>query len=151
MMRPMLITAVDAPAEHDEETFQSLLDREHQRCLQSGQAFHLLLCRLSTPEGARLPMNESVKSTMVSAMRESLGQTDQMGWFLQDLVLGALLLSMETKQLIVSNSAGRNRIRRHIESRLAHAHPSLVVQLYEFLDLPRVRRDVQVRTLTMPC
>jgi hypothetical protein len=48
MMRTMLITPTSTPAEHDEETFRSLLDLEHDRCLQSWQAFHVLLCRLTT-------------------------------------------------------------------------------------------------------
>jgi hypothetical protein len=137
--------------EHDEETFHSLLDLEHRRCRQSGKAFHLMLCRLSSPDGARFPMDESVKSTMVSAMRESLGKTVQMGWFLQDLVLGALLPTANTSLPAVSNSSGQSRIRRQIESRIEHAHPSLIVQLYDFLDLPRIRGEAQVLPLARPC
>ena len=150
MMRAIQIKPTRAPAEHDEETFHSLLDLEHRRCVQSGQAFHLLLCRLSSPDGARFPMDESVKSTMVSAMRESLGKAAQMGWFLQDLVLGALLPTVEARLSAVPNSSGRNRVQRHIESRIRRAHPSLVVQLYDFLDLPRVRGEAHVRILARP-
>jgi hypothetical protein len=151
MMRAIQITPTRAPAEHDEGTFHSLLDLEHRRCMQSGQAFHLLLCRLSSPDGARFPMDESLKSTMVSAMRESLGKTAQMGWFLQDLVLGALLSTVEARLSAVPNSRERNRVQRHIESRIKHTHPSLIVQLYDFFDFPRVRGDVQVRTLAISC
>lgn len=147
-MQPLTIPATPSYIEHDEETFHSLLDLEHQHCMQSGQAFRLLLCRLSTPDETRPPMNHSIKSTMVSTMREALGETDQIGWFLQDRVLGALLLSAEARQSAVPNSTGRNRVRRQIEHRLTRAHPSLIVQLYEFCDFPRVRGEAHVRPRT---
>lgn len=147
MMRVMRRTPTGTPVEHDEETFHSLLDLEHRRCVQSGQAFHLLLCRLSSPDGAQFPIDESVTGAMVAAMRESLGKTAQMGWFLQDFVLGALLPTADTNLSAVSSSSGRNRVQRHIENRIKHAHPSLVVQLYDFLDLPRVRGEAHVRIL----
>lgn len=150
-MQPPMKAEPHSAIEHDEETFHSLLNLEHRRCRQSGQAFHLMLCRLSSPNVARFPLDESVKSTMVSAMRESLGKTVQMGWFLQDLVLGALLPTAHTSLSAVSNSSGRNRVRRQIESRIEHAHPSLIVQLYDFLDLPRMRGEAHVLLLARPC
>lgn len=150
MMQTPVIAAKHFYVEHDEETFHSLMNLEHRRCMQDGNVFHVLLCRLSSSDGARLTMNASVKRALVSAMRESLGETDQVGWFIQDLVLGALL-SVEARQPAVSNTDGRNRIRRHIESRLANTHPSLVVQFYDFVDLPRIRGEAQVRTLARPC
>jgi hypothetical protein len=96
-------------------------------------------------------MNESAKRALISAMRESLGTTAQMGCFLQDLVLGALLVKVDPKQSDGLNSSGRNGIRRHIESWLAHAHPSLVVHCYNYLDLAPIKRDVQVPTIARPC
>lgn len=151
MMRAIPITPTRAPAEHDEEAFHSLLDLAHRRCTQSGQAFHLLLCRFSSPDGARFPIDESLKRAVVSAMRESFDKTAQLGWFLQDFVLGALLPTVEARLSAVPNSSGRNHVQRHIENRIKHAHPSLVVQLYDFLDLPRVRGDAQVLILARPC
>ncbi len=126
--------------QQDAQTFRSLLGFEHQRCLQSGQPFHVLICRLSTTDGTRFPMNESVKKTLMSAVRESLRKTDHQGWFLQDLVLGTVLLSLDQRQSTVSSSSEAGRIRRLIESRLAVVHPSLVLQFYEYLDLPPVRQ-----------
>ncbi|MGE0643446.1 MAG: hypothetical protein AB7P24_07245 [Nitrospira sp.] len=150
MTRTSLVLADPSPVEHDEDTFHSLLDLEHRRCMQGGKAFHVFFCRLSTSDGARFPMTASVKQLLLSALRESLDETDQLGWFVQDLVLGALLSSVNAKQSGVSNSTERSRIQRHIESRLLHTHPSLVVQLYDFLDFPRVRGAVQVNTFAGP-
>lgn len=150
MTRTSLVLAEPFPVERDEETFHSLLDLEHRRCMRGGKAFHVLFCRLSTSDGARFVMNASVKRLLFSALRESLDETDQMGWFVQDLVLGALLSSANAKQSGASNSTERSRIQRHIESRLTHTHPSLVVQLYDFLDFPRVRGAVQVKTFAGP-
>ena len=150
-MQTDVIATTHSHVEHDENTFHSLLDHEHRRCMQGGKAFHVFFCRLSTSDGARFAMTASVKRALVSAMRESLGETDhQIGWFLQDLVLGALLLSVEGRQSIVSPSSRWNRFRRHIENRFASTHPSLVVQVYDFLDLPRLRGNVQVRSVTVP-
>ncbi|NJL16372.1 MAG: hypothetical protein HC938_03425 [Nitrospira sp.] len=151
MLRTMLTRPTDAQAEHDEETFRSLLDFEYERCLQCGQAFHVLLCRLTTHDGARFTMNASAKRALVSAMRESLGTTDQMGWFLKDRVLGALLVSVDPTQSDELNSRGRNEIRRHLERRLVHAHPSLIVQCYDYLDLAPVTSDVRVPAFARPC
>ena len=141
MMQTTLNTTMNLPTEHDEASFRSLLDLEHRRCRQSGHAFQVLLCRLSTHSGTQFLMTDSVKRALISAVRETLGKMDQMGWFLQDLVLGALLLSKDPKQLAVSiGDDGTSRARRLIESRLSLVHPSLVLQFYDYLDLPPIRR-----------
>lgn len=139
MIQTTLISE-NQPVQQDALTFCSLLDFEHQRCLQSGQPFHVLICRLSTTDGTRFPMNESVKEALMSAVRESLRKTDHQGWFLQDLVLGTVLLSLDQRHSTVSSSSEACRIRRLIESRLSVVHPSLVLQFYEYLDLPPVRQ-----------
>jgi hypothetical protein len=140
MIQTTLIAENDYQTEQDEPTFRSLLDFEHERCLQSGHAFHVLVCRLSTPDGTRFPMNESVKRALKSAVRESLRKTDHLGWFLPDLVLGTVLLSLDTRQSTISSGSEASRIRRLIESRLSLAHPSLVLQFYEYFDLPPIRQ-----------
>lgn len=139
MIQTTLISE-NQPIQQDALTFCSLLDFEHQRYLQSGQPFHVLVCRLSTTDGTRFPMNESVKRALMSAVRESLRKTDYLGWFLQDLVLGTVLLSLDPRQSTISSSSEANRIRRLIESRLSLAHPSLVLQFYEYFDLPPIRQ-----------
>ncbi len=154
MTRATLMTPLDLHIEYDEQAFRSLLDFEHEGCLQSGDAFHVLLCRLSTTDGTQFPMNESVKRGLVTAVRESLRKTDPMGWFLQDLVLGALLLNMDQRQSTLSSSSERSGIRRLIERRFSLAHPSLVLQFYEYLDLPPIpqcdRDSLTDRALARP-
>jgi len=131
--------------EHNEHTFRSLLELEHQRCRRSGQGFHVLLCRLSTQDGMRFPMSASVKRTLLSAVRDSLGRAGEVGWVLQDLVLGVLLLGMNPARS-VSQTTETARIRRLIESRLAVAHPSSVLQFYDFLDLPPLENHAHDQT-----
>jgi hypothetical protein len=140
MMLSSLISEQDHHTGHDQRTFRSLLEFEHRRCLRSGHALHVLLCRLSTTDGARFPLNESFKQSLMSVVRESLRKTDHLGWFLQDLVLGAVLVSPDPLQSAASSSREAGRIRRLIESRLSLAHPSLILQFYEYLDLPPVRQ-----------
>ncbi len=146
----MMRTPLSAPRrplpEHNEHTFRSLLEQEHQRCRRSGQGFHVLLCRLSTPDGMRFPMSASVKRTLLSAVRDSLDTADEVGWVLQDLVLGVLLLSMNPERS-ASRTTETARIRRLIESRLSAAHPSSVLQFYDFLDLPPLENHVHNRSL----
>jgi hypothetical protein len=151
MIQATVISVTDHPTEQDALTFCSLLDFEHQRCLQSGRPFHVLVCRLSTTDGTQFPMNESVKKALMSAVRESLHKTDHQGWFLQDLVLGTVLLSLDPRPSTVSSNSEACRIRRLIESRLSVVHSSLVLQFYEYLDLPPVQQwdeeDTTDRTL----
>ncbi|MGC4097932.1 MAG: hypothetical protein QM706_12515 [Nitrospira sp.] len=126
--------------EYDEQTFRSLLDSEHRRCLQAGHTFHVLLCRLSTKDGRLFLMHEPLTSALISAARESIHMTDQLGWFLQDLVLGALLLSTDPRHLALSSEGGSSRVRRLIENRLSPTYPSLVMQFYDYLELPSIQR-----------
>lgn len=121
---------------HDERSFRSLLDLEYQWCLHSGRAFHVLLCRLSTRDGMQCAMDQTVKSALVSAVRESLDTMDHMGWFLQDLVLGALLVGIDAGQSPVFRISKTDQIRRLVENRFCLTHPSLVLQFYDYLDLP---------------
>lgn len=146
MTRTTLIVPTGSHAEHDEQTFRSLLDLEHRKCRQSGQAFHVLLCRLSTQSGTQLLMTDSITRALISAVKESLGKTDHMGWFLQDLVLGALLLNKNPSQSAVSSGNGTSRVRRLIESRLSPTYPSVVVQFYDYLDLPPIKYNTQDQT-----
>lgn len=126
--------------EYDEQTFRALLDLEHRRRLQSGHAFHVLLCRPSTQDGAHFRMDESVMRALISAMRESLCKTDHLGWFLQDLVLGVLLLGNDPTRSSISTNDGTSRVRRLTETRLSLAHPSLVLQFYDYIDLPPIQQ-----------
>lgn len=133
-------TKMDCFTEFDEHTFHSLLNLEHRRCLRSGLDFHVLLCRLSTEEGARFRITGSVKSVLLSAIRESLCKTDHIGWFLQDLVLGVLLLGSDSRHSVISSNAEMSQVRRFIENQLSHTYPSLVLQFYDYLDLPLIQQ-----------
>ncbi len=135
----------DLHTEYDERTFRSLLNLEHRRCRHSGQDFHVLLCRLATYEGAPFRIQESVKRALISAVQESLRKTDYVGWFLQDLVLGAILLKQDSGQTDLPSGRCTNQIRRQIEDRLSSAYPSVVFQFYDYLDLPPVQQHVGPR------
>lgn len=139
---------MDLHTDYDEHWFCSLLDLEHRRCLQSGHASHVLLCRFATQDGVRFPMDQSSRRALVSAVRESLHQTDQTGWFLQDLVSGVLLLNRDSERSAVSRRSETDRIRRQIEGQLSLDHPSLVVQFYEYLDLPPMQQPTWPGTTT---
>lgn len=151
LMRSTLNRPRGRPTEHDEQTFRSLLDSEHRRCLQTRHTFHVLLCRLSTKDGTLFLMNESLKSVLISAARASLHTRDQLGWFLQDLVLGALLLSTDPEYSALSSGGGTSRVRRLIENRFTLAYPSLVLQFYDYLELPPMQRwDLEHETDPFP-
>ena len=92
-------------------------------------------------------MSASVKRTLLSAVRDSLDTADEMGWVVQDLVLGVLLMGMNPARSTASRTIEATRIRRLIESRLAVAQPSSVLQFYDFLDLPPLENNAHDQSL----
>lgn len=126
----------DAIVEYDEPTFQILLSLEQNRCKKSGRGCHLLLCTVSTQDGTPLTMSDTVAALMLSHVREVLRKTDYVGWFLQNRTLGILLTCLEPGAAVISSRRAMDRIRLVLTERLSLHDPSLVLQLYDDLQLP---------------
>jgi hypothetical protein len=78
-------------AEYDEETFLYLLSVERARAQRSNQKLWLLLATLEPIDGKPVPIPRASASRLFDGLRQSLRDTDIMGWYRQDRVAGAVL------------------------------------------------------------
>jgi hypothetical protein len=78
-------------AEYDEETFLYLLSVERARAQRSNQKLWLLLATLEPVDGKSVPIPRASAARLFDGLRQSLRDTDIMGWYRQDRVAGAVL------------------------------------------------------------
>ena len=91
--RPRSIRALESPpgAEYDEETFLHFLAIERARAERSNQRMWLLLATLEPVAGKPIPIPPASATRLFKGLRLSLRDTDIMGWYRQDHVVGAVL------------------------------------------------------------
>lgn len=77
--------------EYNEETFLHFLAIERARAERSKQRLWLLLATLEPVAGKPLPFPPASAARVFEGLRESLRETDIMGWYRQDRVAGAVL------------------------------------------------------------
>jgi len=88
---------------HDEAAFRFLLANEVKRSERSGRSFHLLLTYFSDGEGAATRMDDEVKWTLLPILSAVLRDTDYIGWYRDNHVLGGVLTALgEHAQEVVS-------------------------------------------------
>jgi hypothetical protein len=78
---------------YNEEAFRYLLSIERKRSERSGRAFLLLLVDLKEQPGASLRIDPIVAGKLFSALWRCLRETDFVGWYREDRVAGAVLLT----------------------------------------------------------
>ena len=79
---------------HDEAAFRFLLANEMKRSEQSGRSFHILLAYFSDGEGAATRMDGEVGQTLVPILSAVLRETDYIGWYRDNHVLGGVLTAL---------------------------------------------------------
>ncbi len=75
----------------DEDAFQYFLDIERARAGRSNQDLRLLFATVESAPGKPGPIPEASASRLFEGMRQSLRETDVVGWYRQGHVAGALL------------------------------------------------------------
>lgn len=78
-------------AEYDEETFLYFLSVERARAQRANLKLWLLLATLEPADGKPVPIPRASASKLFDGLRQSLRDTDIMGWYRQDRVVGAVL------------------------------------------------------------
>jgi len=132
-----LFSSVQTPVtEYDEPLFRALLELEQRRSRQSGRAVHMLLCTVSSHDGTPVTMSDAVTALLTSHVKNALRKTDHVGWFLKNRTLGVLLTCIEPGAAAISSRRAMDRIRRTLTEKLSLYDPSLVLQLYDDLQLP---------------
>ena len=78
-----------------EEAFHYLLQAESKRSERSGQAYHIILIYRLTVPGTLNPMHSYVSGIVFDALAQSLRQTDYIGWYRENHVIGGVLTVVE--------------------------------------------------------
>jgi hypothetical protein len=79
---------------HDEDTFRFLLAGEVKRSERSGRSFHMLLTYFSGPQGEPTRMGGQATRALLPVLSEVLRETDYVGWYRNDHVLGGVLTAL---------------------------------------------------------
>jgi hypothetical protein len=75
----------------NEEAFRHFLAMERRRSQRSGRAFLVLLVRMHQHSASAGPMPSSIAEKVFACLWACLRETDQVGWFREGRVAGALL------------------------------------------------------------
>lgn len=129
------IRALECPpgAEYDEETFLYFLAIEQARAKRSNHRLRLLLATLEPVPGRPVPIPRSSAGRMFEGLRQSLRDTDVMGWYRQDRTAGAMLSEradapgLETSGIVEQRV--RENLRRRLPAKIASTLRVRVVQL----------------------
>jgi hypothetical protein len=76
----------------NEEAFRHFLTMERQRSRRSGRPFLLLLVRLKKHRHLKARIDSVLAGRLFASLRLSLREADQVGWFREGRVAGALLV-----------------------------------------------------------
>ncbi len=77
----------DGPDFFDEPLFGSMLDLERKRCRRSGRALILVLVNMT---GTAKTATAGVPDRLAGALARRIRETDLLGWYLRDAVIGIL-------------------------------------------------------------
>jgi hypothetical protein len=78
-----------------EEAFHYLLHAESKRSERTGQAYHIILIYRVEGHGTLKPMHSYVSAIVFDALTQSLRQTDYIGWYRENHVIGGVLTVVE--------------------------------------------------------
>ena len=119
--------------EYDEDTFRYFMALEQARAGRANDPLPLLFATLEPVPGEPVPIPPASASRLFEGLRESLRETDVMGWYRQDHVAGAVLsaragaLASDMPRLI-EERVGEG-LRQRLPSRIARSLRVRVIQL----------------------
>jgi len=77
-----------------ETLFRELLAQERLRSERSGNHYRVLLVYVSDGSGVATPMKRELSGRILAVLSASLRKTDQIGWYREGKIMGALLTHM---------------------------------------------------------
>jgi len=83
-----------------EDAFHYLLQAEARRSQRSGKGYHILLVYSANSQGAISPMHASVSAILLDELAQSLRETDYVGWYREDRIIGGVLTVVEQGSII---------------------------------------------------
>jgi len=82
---------------HGESSFRFLLANEVKRSDRSGHSFHVLLTYFAEADGGPTQINGQVTNTLVPILSNMLRETDYLGWYRENQILGGVLTALREK------------------------------------------------------
>jgi len=80
---------------YPEEVFQGLVHSESKRSKRSGHVCRILLIYRTNAEGLTEPLGSEVADKTISILSSNSRDTDYIGWYRQDRILGVLLTALQ--------------------------------------------------------
>lgn len=94
---------------HGESSFRFLLANEAKRSERSGHSFHVLLTYFAEADGGPTQIDGREMNTLVPILSSMLRETDYLGWYRENQVLGGVLTALREK--------GTDKVAARIEQR----------------------------------
>jgi hypothetical protein len=82
---------------HGESSFRFLLANEVKRSDRSGHSFYVLLTYFAEADGGPTQINGQVTNTLVQILSNMLRETDYLGWYRKNQILGGVLTALGEK------------------------------------------------------
>jgi hypothetical protein len=99
---------------HSETVFRALVDREMKRSARSGQLCGILLIYHADAQGRVVPFCTKLADRTVSVLSGGCRDTDFIGWYRQDRVVGILLTALRPD----SSRGGYDNLKTRMADRL---------------------------------
>jgi len=126
------IRALECPpgTEYDEETFTYLLGMERARAERTNRRVRLLLASFEPVSGEAVPISAPSAKRIFAGLRQLLRDTDIVGWYRQDRIIGAVLCARADAAEEETSQAIGQRVGEGLRKRLpAKAAPGLRVRV----------------------
>lgn len=121
---------------YSETVYRDLVRREFKRSERSGQLCQVLLVYRTNAQGLVVPLGTELAGKAISLLSMSVRETDYVGWYRQDRILGVLLTVLRSDSVVDGCDNLKTRLvdRLRVDSILTDDH-SLQVHVFEQSEL----------------
>ena len=106
---------------YNEKFFRYLLENESQRSEHSGHLYQILLVYHTNEQGAIVPMDSDVAESVIEALSQNLRDTDYIGWYCDELVVGGVLTVVRQESMAQLSSHVQRKMAEVLQSKLPTA------------------------------
>jgi hypothetical protein len=140
-----LLEGMGSPTEsgaYNEEGFRYLLKSESKRSERSGHFYQILLVYRCNAQGAIVQLDLEVAQVVIAAMCRCLRETDYVGWYRKELIVGGVLTVVGRDNLLDVSSRLQPRLLETLRAELGEEVSHwLRIQVYQHDELERVDAD----------
>ena len=104
---------------YDQEAFRYLLESESKRSERSGHCCQVLLLYWTDAQGSIVQMDSHVAKTVMAASSRSLRETDYIGWYSDERIVGAVLTVLVQESMAQVASHLQKRLAEVLQSELS--------------------------------